>query len=127
MNNYKNLVPIALIAFALLGCYSRISEAQGLEKEYNQYLADAREYRSGKIYVDAQTSYQSALNMRNTMELCQEVGDMFLEYGKGNLIEDWGEYMIETYPKRIEGYEYIIDYLLSIEDYEECFSSWLII
>lgn len=122
MSNYKNLMPIALIAFVLLGCYIRFRDSNQEQNQYNQYLEDARTFREEKIYVDALACYEDALEMKNTFEICQEVGDMMLEADKANQIESWGEYMIEAYPKRVEGYEYLVDYYLGQGNYSECFT-----
>ena len=49
MSNYKNLVPIGLIVFGFLGCYTRLDDSAAKQRQYDQYLEDARTYREGKI------------------------------------------------------------------------------
>ena len=102
MSNYKNLVPIGLIVFGFLGCYTRLDDSAAKQRQYDQYLEDARTYREGKIYVDSFASYKSALEMKNTLNICEEVGDMLLESNKASDIESWGKYMVDTYPKNVE-------------------------
>ena len=122
MSNYKNLVPIGLIVFGFLGCYTRLDDSAAKQRQYDQYLEDARTYREGKIYVDSFASYKSALEMKNTLNICEEVGDMLLESNKASDIESWGKYMVDTYPKNVEGYEYLIDYYMAHKNYQNCFS-----
>lgn len=122
MSNYKNLVPVALVFFAAIGCYTRINESAEKQKEYNQYLETARNYRSEKIYVDAMDNYHEALEMKNSLEVCEEIGEMWKEADDYSQMESWGKYMVSTYPKNVEGYEYLVDFYLSDGNYKKCFS-----
>lgn len=121
MKNYRKVVPLLLIGFAILAIYSRVTELQDKERQYYSYLEQARSYREGKIYTDAFEQYQNALNMKNTLAVCEEVGEMFLEAEDKQHIRSWGEYMVEVYPKEVNGYEYLVNYHLSQARYEECF------
>lgn len=121
MKNYRKWIPLLLIVFVLMSIYSRVTELQKQEAIYYGYLQQAREYREGKIYIDAMEQYQNALDMKNTLQICEEVGEMLLEKDKKSQIEDWGDYMIQTYPKEVAGYEYLINFHLSQDKYKECF------
>ena len=121
MKDYKKLMPVVIVVMALLACYSRINDGRELEKQYQTYLDEARAYRQEKIYVDAKSSYQAALEMHPTKEIYQEMGETLLEEGNHELIQAWGESMIEQYPKEPEGYTYVIKHNIEIQDYKECF------
>jgi pentatricopeptide repeat protein len=121
MKDYKKLAPILIVFFTFIAIYSRISEASDKETEYYGYLEAARNYREGKIYVDAIVEYENALNMRNTIELCKEIGDMYLEKGDSSDIDYWADYLTETYPLEAYSYEYLMDYYMSLEKYDKCF------
>lgn len=122
MKDYKKLMPVIMIAFTLLAFYSRITQLQGKEKEYNNYLAQAREYREGKIYVDAIAQYKSALKLNASLDLYEEIAEMYQEEGNKNHITKWGERLIEEYPEEKYGYLYLINYYVSQERYSDCFS-----
>lgn len=121
MKNYRTIMPILLMGFVLLAIYSRVTELQEQEAIYNGYLQQARTYWEGKIYTDALQQYQNALDMQQTLTVCEEIGEMFLEEGNDSKIKSWGEYMTETYPKEVSGYEYLVNYQLSRQNYKECF------
>ena len=121
MKDYKKLMPILLIFLAFIGIYSRVNDLNNLEKKYNTYLEEAREKSQEKIYVDAITSYEQVLKLRDTLAINMEIAQMFLDKGKDKEIVNWGEKVIEKYPKNIEGYEYLITYYNSQEKYEKCF------
>lgn len=124
MKNYKYLIPIVIVFFSVFGCYTRLNESANNLAKYNNHISMAREYRDGKIYVDALVEYKDALAMKNTMELCLEVGEMFVESNDQKQIEAWGRYIVEEYPKRVEGYEYLVDYYMNVQNYEKCFSTY---
>lgn len=122
MKNYRKVMPLLLIAFLILAIYSRVTELIDQEKQYYNYLESAREYREGKIYTDAWNQYQLALEMNPTLELCGEIAEMLLEENDDSEIRSWGNYMIETYPKEVAGYEYLINHYYINGQYNECFS-----
>ncbi len=127
MKNYRALLPVLLIAFTILAIYNRLNELKGQEEQYYTYLESARNYREGKIYTDAWEQYNHALEMDNTLELCEEMAQMRLEENDGVEIRLWGEQIVEQYPKELFGYEYLIDYYYDEGKYKECFELYEIV
>lgn len=121
MKNYRSITPFILIGFVIFAIYSRVTAVMEQQATYNGYLQQARAYREGQIYTDAMQQYQNALDMKLTLEVCQEVGEMYLEQGNSSNIESWGKYLVETFPKEVSAYEYLIDYQLSRNNYKKCF------
>lgn len=121
MKNYKNIVPIALIAFMIISVYMMIQEKNELQQEYNGYLAAARKYAKEGIITDAVTNYELALEMDDSIELFLEIGQMFVDNGLENDVVSWGEKMMETFPKDVRAYEYALKAEFAECDYEECF------
>lgn len=127
MKNYRKAAPLLLIGFIVLAIYSRVTELQDKETQYYNYIEEARNYREGKIYIDAFEQYQNALNMKNTFAVCEEIGEMFLEAEDEERIKSWGEYMIEAYPEEVAGYEYLIQEYCSNGQYDKCFSLYEVV
>lgn len=127
MKNYRIVAPLLLIGFVILSVYTRFTEIGEQQAIYDGYLQQARTYREGKIYTDSMQQYQNALDMKLTLEVCKEVGEMLLEEGKGAKIKSWGEYLTETFPKEVAGYEYLVNYQMTRQDYEECFELYDIV
>lgn len=127
MKGYKNLIPIALILFAFVSCYTRFNETEETRIKYNNLVEQAREYREEKIYVDAITAYEEALGIEDSIELNLEIGQMYYDMDDAGRILNWGETMISKFPTNIEPYEYVIDYHLKNNEYDDCFEYYEIV
>ncbi len=122
MKGYKTLVPIALVVCLLLSFYMLINTRITTEKEYNNYLAEARNYAKQGIAVDALENYGKALAIKNTIEINIEVGNFYVEME--NVVDSigWGEKMVESFPHSHEAYDFLLTRYREINDFNKCFA-----
>lgn len=118
MKNYRFLAPIVLIALFALGVYMIGSNNVKEERQYRQYLEDARAYASQEIEIYAVQNYQDAIDMRPSMELYMEVAEFYRDtMGDRKKAAQWGETLLSKYPKTPEPYEFQLDIYLQNQDY----------
>lgn len=120
MKGYKFLIPVLLIAAFVGSIYSLYSKREKIEEEYQGYLQAARSAREKEIYVDAEASYMSALDVRPSIELYVEIGEFYNESNERKA-EDWGETILDEYPEETAGYEFVADRYIKVNDYVSCF------
>lgn len=121
MKNYRFLIPIILVILFATSIYVLYDANATEEQTYQQYLAEARKYRAMEIYVDAEAYYAKALDMRPSLELYKEIGELYDLMGSQRKILDWGEEIVDAYPEAAEGYEILIRTSLAKEDYVTCY------
>ena len=118
MKNYKLLAPIILIVLFVLGIYMTGSNNVKEEKQYSQYLEEARNFASQEIEIYAVENYQSALAMRPSLELYLEVASFYRDtMGLVDKAKDWGKTALKNYPKRPDAYEFMLGIYLDTYDY----------
>ena len=110
MKKYKNLVPIALVALMGIGVYSTISEAANTDAEYEKYLKKARKDVKLEVIEEAVDYYGKALELKDTPELCIEVGNVYADNGWDSEAVEWGEKLIDKYPDEPKVYEFLFLY-----------------
>lgn len=117
MRNYRFLAPIAMIALFGLGVYMIGSGNIKEEAQYRQYLEEARACASQKIEIYALQNYQEAIAMRPSLELYMEVAEFYRDVmDDQSKAEQWGETMLENYPRESKPYEFQMDICLRRED-----------
>lgn len=118
MKNYKLLVPVVLIVLFVLGVYMTGSSHAEDERQYSQYVEDARKYASQGIEIYAEENYQKAYEMRPSLELCLEIANFYGDVVKDdNKIAEWGEIGLNAYPKEAKAYEFLMEFHLEHKDY----------
>lgn len=122
MKNYKFLVPIVMVALFAASVYMLYSTKADELNQYNQFLENARNYRSQEIYTDAKDNYISALNMKPSLELYIEIGEMFRDADQMRDAINWGNTIILNYPKEVKGYEFLMSLYIQRNDYVACFT-----
>ncbi len=122
MKNYRYLIPLVLTAVFILSIYMKYDSNQSKNREYETYLKEARENRKLEIYVDAEEEYQQALEIRPSLSLSLELGEMYLEANAERKTEDWGNWMIEQYPEDADAYIYLMDFYLGKQEYDSFFT-----
>lgn len=78
MNRALPLVILMIMGAMLLVAWSNISDAktETVEK-YNTLMENGKRFEEKKIYVDAVTQYETALNLRPDYELAMHVADLY--------------------------------------------------
>lgn len=122
MKGYKTLVPIALVICMVLSFYMLITTRTATIKEYNSYLAEARNFAKQGIAVDALENYAKALGIKNTVEINVEVGNFYVEMNDVVGAVGWGEKMVETFSKSPEAYEFLLKRYRENNDFNRCYA-----
>lgn len=121
MKKYKNIFPLVLIFLMLISTYLMVSNSAQEAGEYNDCLKNAREYAKQGIIVDALEFYDNALKMNNSLDVCVEKGKLYLDNNMMSEAIEWGEDIVNKYPKEPDAYDYLLTSYYTSEDYKECF------
>lgn len=124
MKNYRKIMPIILIFLSFLAWYTMVGDAVKLELEYKGYIENARSKVEDGIFVEALKQYQNAMKMHESLELVSEIGEALVLEGKRRDIINWGEYMINTYPTNVEGFDYMIEQYWREESYNSFYETY---
>lgn len=122
MKNYKYVVPLLLVGFMALSIYSIVSASQQEGVDYAGYLEEAQEFRQDEIVEDAEEAYLNALKINYNIDVALEVGSLYEENNMDDKAINWGEILIDKFPKEPKAYTFLLKQLYEKEDYEECFS-----
>lgn len=120
MKNYRGLVPVILVVLLAVSWYQMISSAAKVEKQYQEYLTQARQYASKGITKYAIENYRNALAVKAEMDVYAEVA----QYYKSQKMEKeqlaWCEDFFEKYPTQVKAYDCLIEAYLAQKDYASC-------
>lgn len=119
---YKNLIPFALIFFMALAWYQIIRDNEKVNTQYTQYVEDARSFAKDGVLVDAQDNYLSAIQLKDSIELRQELAELYYNNEMIDEALDYAETIISVYPDNAKAYEYAIGIYMDQELYGKCFS-----
>lgn len=122
MKHYKFLVPVVLILIFIGSIYKLNNDRIALQTQYDNYIAEARNYRMQDIQIDAEKQYLEAVKLKRSLELYLEIGEFYSETNQPRKAISWGEKMVELFPKKAEAYEYLLELYVSKKDYVSCFS-----
>lgn len=123
MKNYKYLVPIVLVALYVVAIYSYVTEKESIINEYESHLELARDYRVKGIEIDAEKSYMAGYEVIASPELGKEIGEFYMEAELNVKTEQWGNLLIEEYPKEPEGYEILLEEYAREANYSKLFKA----
>ncbi|MFQ9516010.1 MAG: WG repeat-containing protein [Eubacterium sp.] len=121
MKNYRNLIPVLLIALMLFSTYSLFNGINSDKNKYNEYLKEAREYSKKGIVVDAVAAYGNAINIKKSLAVSIEIANM---YKDNNMISEeieWCESIVDNYPEEAQAYEQLLNAYISSEQYDDCY------
>lgn len=115
-------MPIILAIILVLSFYMLIDTRSAVKSEYENYLAEARKYAEMGIQIDAAENYGKALAINDTLEINLEVGQFYLEMDDIVSAIEWGNMMIDKYPKEVKAYEYLLNIVYENKDFHRCYS-----
>lgn len=121
MKNYRGITPIALVVLMALSIYNMFSSYQSQNAQYKKYLKQAREYAGDGIMTDALFMYNNALEMRESLELRLETGQMLVTLGEQSEATAWAKRMVEKYKNESKAYDFLLDCYIAQEKYTDCF------
>jgi hypothetical protein len=122
VKGYKYLVPIGLVFLMAFSIFTVIKNAGDKQNEYETYLSEARKLSELDVIEDALKNYQSALEIKNTVDVNLEVGQMYVDHEWYSYATSWGEYMVDEFPKEPKAYTFLLKCYITQEDYENCFA-----
>ncbi len=121
MKKYRALVPIVLIVLMLSSWYVLVSDSMKLEKEYSNYLSEARKYAEDGITKYAIENYNFALEIKSDIDVYVEVADYYKSQERDVDYLVWCENFFEKYPTEPRAYDSILSAYLENKDYEACY------
>lgn len=114
MKKYQVLFPV-LLPLALLGSFAYMIQGRLQTREqYNACLAQAAHYYKNGVTEEAVSSYQKALEIFPSIEVCLKIGRIYLEqqqYQKAERL--YSDQMVKQYPREARTYEYGIQTALA--------------
>lgn len=124
MKHYRFLIPVALVVLYVVSIYRLHDIRKTEQQQYNSYMAAAREKREQGILVDAKANYESALNLKPSLQLYIEIGEFYKESKQRKAATDWGTSIVNKYPKKKDGYEFLMELYMETEDYIACYDMY---
>lgn len=121
MKSMKTLAPILLVLLTVFSAYSLISGATEKSTEFKGHIEAARELAVEGIVVDAAVEYDDAIEMKPSIELYLEKGEMFKKNKMNGSAISLGEVMLAKYPKDSRAYDFIIGCYLDDNNYKDCY------
>ena len=123
MKNYRKLVPIVMIVVMVLSWYRLISNKLSVDREYNKYLTEARNYADINVTKYAVENYSKALSVKSSADIYEEVADYYSRQENSyDAWLAWCESFIEQYPRNSKSYDCILQNYMSVNDYSNCYS-----
>jgi hypothetical protein len=118
---YRSLFPPVLTGLLILSVFSTAKNNMEVSKQYDDYISQAREAASYEIYVDAEADYIAALGIEKSLEIYNELAEVYVADNKENEAKDVCVDMINAYP--YEGYAYTLSaqIYMQYEDYEDIY------
>lgn len=121
MKKYKKLVPVVLIVLMGAGVYSTISNAADESNKYQNYLKEARKQAKLDVVEDAVADYEKALELKDSVAVRLEVGNVYVKNEWNTEALKWGESLVDEYPESAEAYTFLLQQYITNEKYKECF------
>lgn len=113
----RTLAALGFLVMLGLSWYTMISDSTKLDREYNTYVETAREKAKLKIGKDAVTNYEAALEMKDTIELRDEIAQLYKDLGEYGKYSEYCSEIIEMYPYEVQGYERLVEYYSDTHNY----------
>lgn len=118
---YKNLIPFVLILFMAAAWYQIIDAAVTEDRQYKEYVEQARNFAKDGVLVDSLENYTNAIQMRDSVELRTEVSDLYIQNDLPDDAMEYAENIVSVFPQNAKSYEYLMGLYLNQELYAKCF------
>lgn len=114
----KLLVIVGLVAILVCSWYMLLDETAKENNQYNQYITVAREKAEMGLHQVALEQYDLARNMRDTIELRNEMAEVYKDYGNSSLYEEFCSIIVTDFPMEKVGYERLATFYAEREEYK---------
>lgn len=122
MQNVKKLLPLLLIAAYVASAVFMIQTKVDTKNEYASLVAAGDAYAEKGIILDAVSSYQSAMEIKPSIELSLKIGNIYLGTDDLRSAQRWyTDELLEKYPEDARTYEFGIRTYLMDESYTSAF------
>lgn len=121
MKNYKNLIPVLLIALMAISIFTTLKDATNQKSDYDNALKEARKAIKLEIIEDAVNNYQKAMEIKPSVEIAVEWGQAYVAQNWISEAAEWGEDVVERFPDDAEGYTFLMEQYIALEEYEDAF------
>lgn len=117
----KLLIVVALIGLLIVSWFTMFDEAEKLQQKYDGYLAVAHDKVAKELYADALDNYNSALGMHDSIELREEIAELYKSIGKVDDYLALCEQTTQLYTQDERAYIRLAEYYSGAKDYNMCF------
>ena len=113
----KLLVMIGLVALLACSWYMLIDDTARINNQYNQYIENGRQKAEAGLHQVALENFELARGMNDTIELRNEMAQVYQEYGNGPLYEEFCTLMTTDFPYEKIGYERLAKFYHEKKEY----------
>ena len=121
-SSMRLLVAVGLIALLACSWFMLISNTQKANNAYMTQLDAARAKIKQGLYEDALDFYAAATEQRDSIELRDEIAQVYQDNAGTMAYESYCEDMIEDYPLEVIGYERLAALYRDTGAYDSCFN-----
>lgn len=119
---YRTLFPPALTGLLIISVFSTMKNNTESDNKYNDYIKQARDAAAYEIYVDAEADYLEALKMNKSLEIYNELAEVYMADNKENEAQDIAKTMVNTFPYEGQAYTLSAQIYMNYEKYSEIYA-----
>ena len=119
---YRTLFPPALTGLLIISVFSTMKNNTESDNKYNDYIKQARDAAAYEIYVDAEADYLEALKMNKSLEIYNELAEVYMADNKENEAQDIAKTMVNTFPYEGQAYTLSAQIYMNYEEYSEIYA-----
>lgn len=119
---YRALFPPALTGLLIISVFSTMKNNTESDNKYNDYIKQARDAAAYEIYVDAEADYLEALKMNKSLEIYNELAEVYMADNKENEAQDIAKTMVNTFPYEGQAYNLSAQIYMNYEEYSEIYT-----
>jgi len=122
-NSMRLLVAVGLIVLVALSWYTMLGDAKEAEDAYMSQLTTAREKANSGLYAVALEYYEQARVQRDSVQLRDEMAQIYQDHADSLSYEAFCEDMIADFPLELPGYERLVTFYRDTQAYDSCFNT----
>lgn len=121
-NSIRLLVAVGLIVLVVCSWYTLINDTQKANDAYMAQLNTARDKAQHGLYEVALEYYAVAMEQRDSIELRDEIAQIYQDHAGSSSYESFCEDIIADFPMEIRGYERLAVFYRDTNAYDTCFN-----
>lgn len=120
-NSMRLLVAVGVLALVACSWFTLISDTQKANAAYMTELNTARSKVENGLYEVALEYYDKAMKLRDSIELRDEMAQVYQDHASGSAYESFCEDLLNDYPKEVRPYERLALLYRDTEAFDACF------